>query len=137
MGVRWRRKPPALSAITQEPKMNDAPYSNATVDLTDIIGYSRGSSINTPTWRASWCYFTGNLLRDTSRSSICRQGVAKIRNSMVHTTQCLERFRPPNSLIPYVMFGGLYCVSCWYVSEGSLPGLISLGRATGRVSRCF
>jgi hypothetical protein len=26
------------------------------------------------------------------------------------------------------MFGGLYCVSCWYILEGSLPGLIFLGQ---------
>ena len=37
-----------------------------------------------------------------------RQGVVKIKNSMVHITQDLDKFKPLNSVIPY--FGCSYCV---------------------------
>ena len=50
----------------------------------------------------------------------------------MHTTQDLNRFRPLNSVILYVLFGDLHCVILEYILEGSLPSFIYFGgRVTG------
>lgn len=55
---------------------------------------------------------SANLLRGYPEVVHCRWSVAEIRNSKIHATQDLDRFRPLNNLIPYIIFGLLYIVSC-------------------------
>jgi hypothetical protein len=55
-----RRKSPALSATqTHEPKTSIVPSGGtALVNLNDTIEFAGGSSMRTPTWRASYQCFT-------------------------------------------------------------------------------
>jgi hypothetical protein len=58
--ARWLLKPPKpLATQIQELKMKVVPSSStALVKLKDAIEFFGGCSMNTPTWRASCCYFT-------------------------------------------------------------------------------
>jgi hypothetical protein len=58
--ARWLLKPPKpLATQIQEPKMKVVPSSSTVlVKLKDAIEFSGGCSMNTPTWHASYRYFT-------------------------------------------------------------------------------
>jgi hypothetical protein len=99
VSARWLLKlPDPLAMQIQEPKTKVVPSSSMTlVKSKDAIEFSGGCSMNTPTWHARCQCLTSKPTRGYPR------GARNTRFRQVWTTE---------SVIPYVICGGLYCLGC-------------------------
>jgi hypothetical protein len=62
--------------------------------------------------------------RDTCKVVDCRWGVIEIRNSKVQGIRNFRHVQATESVIPYILCGGLYCLRWCDVWRGSLPTLL-------------
>jgi hypothetical protein len=66
--------------------------------------------MNTPTWRANCRCLTFKPTEGSPEVVDYRWGVAEIRNSKVQGTRNFRQVQTTESVIPYVLCGGLYCL---------------------------
>ena len=110
--IRWLSKlPEPLATQTHEPKMKVAPRGGVMVVRAKVAIELADELAESPTWRASYRCLPPRLLRDTLSSRIVYRD-RLLWNSMVQGTQGFRQVQAARCVIPYVLYGCLYCLRC-------------------------